>query len=175
VERQARADILSSRQPIRAVECRVARLEWFLSATLDRPGMSYADAALLSPRQREVLALVSQGLTSKQIGERLGTSRATVESQVRWAMLKLGARNRLHAIALAASADPLLPAPGTCAVLDPEQRRLVDLLARGVPLSRAAASLYLSRRSADRRLAAVRRALGVETTAEAVRLLGRVA
>lgn len=137
--------------------------------------MSHADAVLLSPRQQQVLALVGTGLTSRQIGARLGISRATVEAHVRWAMIKLGARNRLHAVALAASCAPRPASPGTRIVLDLEQQQLVDLLAQGMPLSRAASTLYLSRRSADRRLAAVRRTLGVETTAEAVRLISQAA
>lgn len=130
---------------------------------------------LLSPRQQQVLALVGAGLTSRQIGDRLGIGRGTVEAHVRWALIKLGAANRLQAVALAAGHEPVLTPAAAQIALDAEQRRLVELLAQGMPLSRAASSLYLSRRSTDRRLAAVRRALGVETTAEAVRLIGRVA
>ena len=50
--------------------------------------------------------------------------------------------------------------------LTSEQRRLVDLLAEGLTLGEAARRLNLSRRTADRRLAEARGALGVETTAE---------
>ncbi len=52
--------------------------------------------------------------------------------------------------------------------LDAEQRRLLGLLAEGLTLGEAAAQLGLSRRTADRRLAAARRVLGVSTTAEAI-------
>jgi DNA-binding CsgD family transcriptional regulator len=52
--------------------------------------------------------------------------------------------------------------------LDDEQRHLLLLLAEGLSLGDAAARLHLSRRTADRRLAAARRALGVRTTTEAV-------
>ena len=52
--------------------------------------------------------------------------------------------------------------------LDDEQRRLLDLLAEGSSIAIAARRLYLSRRTADRRLAAARAALGVRSNAEAV-------
>jgi hypothetical protein len=52
--------------------------------------------------------------------------------------------------------------------LDHEQRRLLDLLASGRSLGSAATELHLSRRSADRRLAAARQALGAATTAAAI-------
>ncbi len=54
-----------------------------------------------------------------------------------------------------------------------EQRRLLDALAAGHTLGEAAQLVGLSRRSADRRLAEVRRSLGVATTAEAVVLQSR--
>lgn len=49
-----------------------------------------------------------------------------------------------------------------------EEYALIDLLAEGCSLGDAAARLCISRRTADRRLAAVKDALGVTTTAEAV-------
>lgn len=48
------------------------------------------------------------------------------------------------------------------------QRDLLGLLAEGHTLGEAAATLGLPRRTADRRLADAREALGVETTAEAI-------
>ena len=52
--------------------------------------------------------------------------------------------------------------------LTSEERALVDLLREGLTLGNAAQRLHLSRRTADRRLASVRRKLGVRTTAEAL-------
>jgi hypothetical protein len=52
--------------------------------------------------------------------------------------------------------------------LSGDDRRLLDLLAAGRPLGRAAEELHVSRRSADRRLAAARERLAVRTTGEAV-------
>jgi DNA-binding CsgD family transcriptional regulator len=54
--------------------------------------------------------------------------------------------------------------------LSDEERRLLELLSQGRPLAEVARSLYVSRRTADRRLASARAKLGVRTTAEAVLL-----
>ena len=54
------------------------------------------------------------------------------------------------------------------AELTPEGLRLLGLLVEGLSLGEAARSLHLSRRTADRRLAAARRALGAAATAEAL-------
>jgi DNA-binding NarL/FixJ family response regulator len=54
------------------------------------------------------------------------------------------------------------------AQLTPEGLRLLSLLVEGMSLGEAAGSLHLSRRTADRRLAAARLALGAATTAEAL-------
>jgi DNA-binding CsgD family transcriptional regulator len=58
-----------------------------------------------------------------------------------------------------------VPAP---AEVDDEQRRLLRLLADGSTLGEAAIDLGLSRRTADRRLDAAKRALGAERTADAL-------
>ena len=52
--------------------------------------------------------------------------------------------------------------------LDEEQRRLLGLLARGLSVPAAARRLHLSPRTAERRLAEARAALGATTNAEAV-------
>ena len=56
--------------------------------------------------------------------------------------------------------------------LDPDRAVAhgLELLAEGRSLGNAAATLHISRRTADRRLAAARRALGVRTTTEALLL-----
>jgi DNA-binding NarL/FixJ family response regulator len=60
--------------------------------------------------------------------------------------------------------------PDRLQTLDDQERRLLELLAEGRSLGQAARALYVSRRTADRRLAAARAKLGVRTTAEAVLL-----
>ena len=58
-------------------------------------------APALSPREREVLTLMAGGLTAEQVATRLAVGVETVRTHVRNAVPKLGARNRVHAIALA--------------------------------------------------------------------------
>jgi NarL family two-component system response regulator LiaR len=55
----------------------------------------------LSEREREVLALLAQGLSNKEIAERLFLSVATVKYHVRLLLSKLGAGSRAEAVALA--------------------------------------------------------------------------
>jgi len=55
----------------------------------------------LSKRELDVLALLVEGLSNKEIGERLGISPATVKHHVSACMSKLGAANRAKAAALA--------------------------------------------------------------------------
>ena len=57
-------------------------------------------AAPLTPREREVRALVSHGLPDKQIAERLHISVKTVEKHVGSALRKTGARNRTELAAI---------------------------------------------------------------------------
>jgi DNA-binding NarL/FixJ family response regulator len=56
----------------------------------------------LSLREQEVLQLVAAGLKNAEIAERLFLSTETVKTHVRHIFDKLGARNRPHAVALAA-------------------------------------------------------------------------
>jgi LuxR family quorum sensing-dependent transcriptional regulator len=55
----------------------------------------------LSPREREVLRLVAQGKSSREIGELLGISSRTVNEHVTSSVRKLSAKNRTHAVAIA--------------------------------------------------------------------------
>lgn len=64
----------------------------------------------LTDRELQVLALVAMGDTGQEIAGRLGISAATVQTHVRNALSKLGARNRAHAVALALE-QCLLPSP----------------------------------------------------------------
>jgi DNA-binding NarL/FixJ family response regulator len=56
----------------------------------------------LSEREREVLALLAEGLKNREIGERLFITEATVKTHVRHVLEKLHFRNRAEAAAFAA-------------------------------------------------------------------------
>lgn len=58
-------------------------------------------ASTLSGREREVMALVVEGLDNRSIGERLGISPRTVEVHKSRVMTKLGARNLAELIRIA--------------------------------------------------------------------------
>ena len=58
--------------------------------------------ASLTPREHEILLMVSQGLTMQQAGSRLGISPRTVETHVAKLYRKLGVRTRVQAVARAA-------------------------------------------------------------------------
>ena len=52
----------------------------------------------LSPRQRDIITLIARGEGDKAIAERFLCSIDTVNSQLRRAFEKLGARSRAHAV-----------------------------------------------------------------------------
>ncbi|HEY3021699.1 MAG TPA: LuxR C-terminal-related transcriptional regulator [Solirubrobacteraceae bacterium] len=55
----------------------------------------------LTAREREVVRHVAEGKTTQEIAAKLYISSTTVDTHVRKAMLRLGAKNRAHLIALA--------------------------------------------------------------------------
>ncbi len=60
------------------------------------------ELAELTEREREVLALIAEGLTNKQIGERIFLAEKTVKNYVSSVLTKLGLERRTQAAALAA-------------------------------------------------------------------------
>jgi two-component system, NarL family, response regulator DevR len=60
-----------------------------------RPGVAASD---ITPREREILALLARGLSNVAIGQRLYISAATVKFHVGNLMQKLGARRRAEAV-----------------------------------------------------------------------------
>jgi DNA-binding CsgD family transcriptional regulator len=66
-------------------------------AGIPRPAPRARHAGVITGREHEVLELVAGGLSSREIAARLGVAPSTVDSQVRSAMRKLGARTRAQA------------------------------------------------------------------------------
>ncbi len=81
----------ATRQPVPEAEARATRVN--SGARFGRGGPT--------PREREVLALLAAGATDEQIAEMLVLSPATVQTHVRNAKAKLGARTRAQAVAMA--------------------------------------------------------------------------
>ncbi|HEX6232853.1 MAG TPA: response regulator transcription factor [Jiangellaceae bacterium] len=64
-------------------------------------GVAEKRLAVLTEREREVLALVGQGLSNDEIGAKLFLSPATARTHVSHAMVKLGARDRAQLVVIA--------------------------------------------------------------------------
>ncbi len=60
----------------------------------------------LSPREREILALIGEGLTNRQIGERLFLSEKTIKNHISRLLAKLGVERRVQAAVLATRPTP---------------------------------------------------------------------
>jgi|tagenome__1003787_1003787.scaffolds.fasta_scaffold20724825_2 DNA-binding NarL/FixJ family response regulator len=119
----ARGLLLKDTEPaelVRAIEL-LARGDALLSPSLTRRLIaelaSVPDPQLprserldeLTPREREVVALVALGLSNPDIAERLVISPATSKTHVSRAMLKLGARDRSQLVAFAFHAGLAVP------------------------------------------------------------------
>ena len=61
----------------------------------------------LTPREREVLAQIAEGLTNKEIARRLSVSPATIKAHVERIIAKLGVSDRTQAAVLVARAGPV--------------------------------------------------------------------
>ena len=78
----------------------LADLEDFLLAPSERR-YEQRPAHNLRPRERDVLVLLAEGFRTGEVAEHLSVSEHTVRSRIRTILVKLGARNREHAVAIA--------------------------------------------------------------------------
>ena len=63
-------------------------------------GASRQHGEMLTSREQEMLRLVAEGLTNREIGQRLSISEETVKVHVRNVYGRLRARSRAHAVAI---------------------------------------------------------------------------
>ncbi|MAM00246.1 two-component system response regulator NarL [Hydrocarboniclastica marina] len=75
------------------------RLTTLLAQALrtQKPELPKADGASLTPRERDILALIAEGLSNKMIGRRLDISDGTVKVHVKHLLKKLNLRSRVEA------------------------------------------------------------------------------
>jgi two-component system, NarL family, response regulator DevR len=65
------------------------------------------DGEELTPQEQRVASLLAEGLTSRQIGQRLGLAEKTVKNHVSAVLAKLGAANRTEAALRTARVLPI--------------------------------------------------------------------
>lgn len=112
----------------------------------------------------------------------MGIGRPTVARHLSNAMDKLGAESRTHAVVIHGAVDMVAAVDMVEPVglghdaraIDDDGRAILARLAVGRTLGAIARELHLSRRTADRRLADARIALGTQRTTEAVALALRL-
>ncbi len=56
------------------------------------------EKARLSPQQRQLIVLIRDGFSNREIAERLGLKLQTVKNEIKETMYMLGATNRAHAV-----------------------------------------------------------------------------
>ncbi|MEV6739721.1 response regulator transcription factor [Streptomyces sp. NPDC051104] len=71
----------------------------------EQPTLS-PELASLSPRERDILALIGDGLTNREIGKRLYLSEKTVKNHISRLLAKLGVQRRVQAAVLATHLEP---------------------------------------------------------------------
>lgn len=76
-----------------------------------RPAGSVPDLGDLTEREREVMALVAEGLSNDEIAQRLVVSPATAKTHVSRAMVKLHARDRAQLVVYAYESGLVRPGP----------------------------------------------------------------
>jgi DNA-binding NarL/FixJ family response regulator len=86
------------------------RLVSRFAPTSASPSVAGRDLAMLTPREREVLALIARGLSNAELAAALTLSEATVKTHVARILTKLDLRDRVQAVVLAYETGLVSPA-----------------------------------------------------------------
>jgi DNA-binding NarL/FixJ family response regulator len=90
----------SSDTLVRAIE-KVANGEAYVDPALMPTFLSRDSQDLLTPRERQILQLLADGMSNAEVAAKLYISQETVKSHVRHILAKLEADTRTHAVAIA--------------------------------------------------------------------------
>jgi DNA-binding NarL/FixJ family response regulator len=101
--------LLAPRLTRRLIEAFVARDDEDGAASGGRARVDDAELAQLTPREREVLALVGRGLSNAEIAERLVLSPLTAKTHVARLFAKLSARDRSQWVVIAYETGLVVP------------------------------------------------------------------
>jgi two-component system response regulator DevR len=83
-----------------------ARLMRTLRSDPAEPSAVPSELASLSPRERDILALIGDGLTNREIGRKLYLSEKTVKNHISRLLAKLGVQRRVQAAVIASQLTP---------------------------------------------------------------------
>ena len=101
--------LLAPRLTRRLIEAFIARDDDDGAAPRGRAGIDDAELAALTPREREVLALVGRGLSNAEIADRLVVSPLTAKTHVARLFAKLEARDRAQLVVTAYETGLVVP------------------------------------------------------------------
>jgi DNA-binding NarL/FixJ family response regulator len=130
---------------------------------------SRQSAEPLTPREQQVLRLVGEGLSTKEIARDLAITRATVRCHVQRVLTKLGVASRLQAAALISAAPTQQPSLATHE-LTPRETQVLRCLAAGIGRSEIAKYLFMSPHTARTHLQRILVKLDVHSALAAMAL-----
>jgi DNA-binding NarL/FixJ family response regulator len=128
----------------------------------------------LSARQAQVLNLVAQGLSDREIGEELHMSAKTASNHVTKIHRKLGVSSRLQAIVEGVSRGIIdWPEFNSSATereeLSERERQILQCAATGLSAKQVGRELGITKKTVYNHTVAILRKLGVDSTVNAVR------
>ena len=94
----AEADIIEDRKPLEAAVLAVMGHHHYRSESLRSGHLPYLSCPRLTPREYEVLDRLAQGLTDREIAERLVVSEETSRTYTKRLLKTLGVNNRVQAV-----------------------------------------------------------------------------